>query len=268
MMDSQRGRRQGATSLTPMPFRVLILGGTTEASALADAVAGDPRLTPILSLAGRTNRPRAQPIATRSGGFGGIAGLLDFLRRERIEAVVDATHPYADQISSHAVRACGDAAVPLASLVRPEWSRLEGDRWQIVADTTAAALALGPVPRRVFLSLGRQDLHLFAVAPHHHYLARMIEPPAPEDLPPVVRILQERGPFERPGEEQLLRDEGIDVLVSRNSGGLATYAKIEAARALALPVLMIKRPPKPSGEIMASVEGCVAWLHGLSPRGV
>lgn len=251
-----------------MPLKVLILGGTTEASTLARKIAGDPRLAPVLSLAGRTTNPQPQPIPTRTGGFGGVAGLVGYLRREAIEAVVDATHPYADQMSAHAVAACSETGVLLASLVRPEWTQQAGDHWQIVADTETAARALGNAPRRVFLSLGRQEVHVFAIAPQHHYLARLIEPPGQATLPPDLRLLQARGPFDRAAEERLLREERIDVMVSKNAGGAATYAKIEAARALGLPVIMIARPHKPTGTIMADVDACVAWLHGLAPRGV
>jgi len=251
-----------------MPLRVLILGGTTEASALARQVAGDPRLAPILSLAGRTANPRAQPIATRSGGFGGIDGLVRYLREGAIEAVIDATHPYADQMSAHAVAACREAGVPLASLVRPAWQAEPGDHWQIVPDFRTAANALGAMPRRVFLSLGRQELHVFAAAPQHHYIARLIERPERADLPPDLRLVQTRGPFDREAELRLLTDERIDVMVSKNSGGDATYAKIEAARALALPVVMIARPHKPAGHVVADAEEAVAWLHDLAPRGV
>jgi precorrin-6A/cobalt-precorrin-6A reductase len=251
-----------------MALKVLILGGTTEASALARNVAGDARLAPLLSLAGRTTHPQPQPIPVRVGGFGGVEGLVKFLRNEAIDAVVDATHPYADQMSAHAVAACKETVVPLASLVRPEWTRESGDHWQVVADTEAAVEALDAEPRRVFLSLGRQDLHVFARAPQHHYLARLIDRPDQATLPPDLRLLQARGPFERADEERLLRKERIDIMVSKNAGGTATYAKIEAARALGLPVVMIGRPHKPAGVLMADVEGCVAWLHGLAPRGV
>jgi precorrin-6A/cobalt-precorrin-6A reductase len=251
-----------------MPLSVLILGGTTEASALARRIAGDTRLAPILSLAGRTSNPAPQPIATRSGGFGGIDGLIHFLRAENIDAVVDATHPYADQMSTHAVAACAKADVPLASLTRPQWQPLDGDRWQVVPTSEAAAGALGATPRRVFLSLGRQDLHVFATAPQHHYIARLIERPDLTGLPPDLRLVQARGPFDVDAERRLLTDEGIDVVVSKNSGGTATYAKIEAARALGLSVVMIARPHKPAGQVMTDVEEVVRWLHGLAPRGV
>ena len=263
-MDSQRCGRL----LTAMPLRVLILGGTTEASALAERIAGDARLAPILSLAGRTANPRPQPIPTRTGGFGGIEGLVRFLRSEAIEAVVDATHPYADQMSAHAVAACQQGGVPLASMVRAKWPEKAGDRWQVVPSPEAAASALGSAPRRVFLSLGRQDLHVFATAPQHHYIARLIERPEQQTLPPDLRLLQSRGPFDREAELRLLTDERIETIVSKNSGGTATYAKIEAARALGLPVIMIARPPKPAGEVMTDIDACVAWLHGLPPRGV
>jgi len=251
-----------------MALNVLILGGTTEASVLARQVAGNPRLAPILSLAGRTTNPRAQPIATRTGGFGGIKGLVRYLRDEAIEAVIDATHPYADQMSAHAVAACRETGVPLASLVRPEWQAEAGDRWQVVPSFDTAARALGPTPRRVFLSLGRQELHVFAAAPQHHYIARLIERPERADLPPDLRLVQARGPFDREAELRLLTEEQIDVMVSKNSGGDATYAKIEAARALGLPVIMIARPNKPAGQVLTDIEQAVVWLHDLAPRGV
>lgn len=252
-------------------MRVLILGGTTEASALARLLAGDPRVEATLSLAGRTSAPRAQPIATRVGGFGGVDGLVGHLRDHEIDAVIDATHPYAAQISTNAVAACAETGIALASLVRPPWQRQEGDRWQAAASTQDAALQLGRVPRRVFLSLGRQDLHLFAMAPQHHYIARLIETPQQANLPPDLVLLHQRGPFDLEAERRLLIDERIAVIVSKNSGGDATYPKIAAARALALPVVMIARPDKPAGHVVDSAEAAVEWLaHACSPsrRGV
>lgn len=252
-------------------MRVLILGGTTEASALASLLAGDRRFEATLSLAGRTSAPHAQPIATRVGGFGGVEGQVRYLRDHEIDAVIDATHPYAAQISANAVAACAQAGIGLASLVRPPWQRHEGDLWQEVASTHAAAAQLGPTPRRVFLSLGRQDLHLFAAAPQHHYIARLIETPQQAALPPDLVLLHQRGPFDLEAERRLLVDERIEVIVSKNSGGDATYAKIAAARALALPVVMIARPDRPVGHVVPSAEAAIDWLaHGRSPsrRGV
>ncbi len=252
-------------------MRVLILGGTTEASALARLLAGDPRFEATLSLAGRTATPKPQPLTMRVGGFGGADGLADYLSECGIEAVVDATHPYADQISANAVAACKHTGVPLASLVRAAWTPQQGDAWQNVPTTEAATDALGPAARRVFLSLGRQELHLFAAAPQHHYLARLIDPPKQTTLPPDLVLLKQRGPFDRAAELRLLRDEKIDVIVSKNSGGSATYPKIEAARALGLPVIMIARPDKPAGRVVTSAEEAMAWLAhdgARSPRGV
>lgn len=253
-------------------MRVLVLGGTTEASALARLLAGDSRFNTTLSLAGRTANPSPQPLATRSGGFGGIEGLARWLREETIDVVIDATHPYAAQMSANALAACAQTGVPLGSIVRPAWTRREDDSWQIVSSAEAAATALGKTPRRVFLSLGRQDLHAFTSAPQHRYVARTIEAPQQAALPPNIRILQARGPFDRDSEAKLLSDEQIDVIVSKNSGGTATYAKIEAARELDLPVIMIARPDKPAGHVLQSPEEAVAWLAHLrapaSLRGV
>jgi precorrin-6A/cobalt-precorrin-6A reductase len=247
-------------------MRVLILGGTTEASELAQLVAGDGRFEAILSLAGRTSAPKPQPIITRTGGFGGADGLADFLNEHKIEAVIDATHPYAPHISANAVVACARADVALASFVRPAWKPEAGDVWTIVATAVAAGLALGKAPRRVFLSLGRQELHRFAPFPQHHYIARLIEPPQQAALPHNLVLLRQRGPFDRDAELSLLKDRKIDVIVSRNSGGSATYPKIEAARALGLPVIMIARPAKPVGHVVKSAEAAVAWLAHGTPR--
>jgi precorrin-6A/cobalt-precorrin-6A reductase len=242
-------------------MRVLILGGTTEASGLAHLLADDPRFETTLSLAGRTSNPRTQPVHTRIGGFGGVNGLAAWLAREAIETVIDATHPYADQISSNAVAACGRLAIPLATILRPAWRPEPGDQWLTVANAEAAADALGPAPRRVFLSLGRLELGVFAASPHHHYLARMIDAPDGVVLPRDVNLIFERGPFDEPAETALLVNEKIDVLVSKNSGGAATYAKITAARKLGVPVVMIARPHKLHGHVVDNAEAAVRWLE-------
>lgn len=257
-------------------MRVLVLGGTTEASELTRLLAADPRFETIVSLAGRTANPKTQPVRTRIGGFGGADGLVIWLEQEKIQAIVDATHPYADQISSNAVAACTRLAIPLASIVRPAWEPQPGDNWLAAASAEAAADALGPIPRRVFLSLGRLELGAFAIAPHHHYIARTIDPPGNVALPPDIQLLFGRGPFDRESETALLRRERIDVLVSKNSGGLATYPKIEAARDLGIPVVMIARPHKLRGHAVESAEAAIVWLeqwlaHGATPcsaRGV
>jgi precorrin-6A/cobalt-precorrin-6A reductase len=242
-------------------MRVLILGGTTEASELTRLLAGDRRFETTVSLAGRTANPRTQPVPTRIGGFGGADGLVAWLVQEKIQAVIDATHPYADQISSNAVAACRRLALPLASIVRPAWQEQPDDDWVGVASADAAAAALGPKPRNVFLSLGRLELGAFANAPHHHYLARIIDPPGDVALPPDIQLLFGRGPFDRQAETELLARENIDVLVSKNSGGAATYAKIEAARGLRIPVVMVARPRKPRGHALQNADEAVIWLE-------
>jgi precorrin-6A/cobalt-precorrin-6A reductase len=261
-MDSQRCGGQFARSTAmATPLRVLILGGTAEASALARLIAGDSRFEATLSLAGRTSEPRPQPLATRIGGFGGADGLARFLGESAVDVVIDATHPYADQISANAFAACGTTGVPLVSIARPMWQAQPGDQWHVVRDADEAATALGAVPRRVFLSLGRLDLHAFAPAPQHHYVARIIDPPQQEVLPPDLRFLQARGPFDRTAETRLLEDKKIEVVVSKNSGGAATYPKIEAARDLSLPVVMIARPEKAAGRVVHSAEEAIVYLE-------
>jgi precorrin-6A/cobalt-precorrin-6A reductase len=242
-------------------MRVLILGGTTEASELARLLANDRRFETTLSLAGRTSNPRMQPVRTRHGGFGGIDGLAAWLEREAMEAVIDATHPYADQISSHAVAACGRLTIPLATIMRPAWQPQPDDRWLNVASAEAAADALGPKPKNVFLSLGRLELGAFSRSPHHHYIARTIEPPDDITLPPDIRLMFDRGPFDGQAETALLKQERIDVLVSKNSGGAATYPKIQAARQLGIPVVMIERPRKLRGHAVSNAEGASGWLE-------
>jgi precorrin-6A/cobalt-precorrin-6A reductase len=255
-------------------MRVVILGGTTEASQLARLLAGDNRFEAILSLAGRTASPKPQPLPTRIGGFGGIAGLKAWLRENGIAAVIDATHPYAAQISAHAVAACNALSIPLGSIVRAPWERESDDKWIEIETTEAAALALGSTPARVFLSIGRQELAAFAAAPQHHYIARTIDPPEVA-LPPDIRFIHDRGPFDAVAEEVFFARERVDIVVSKNSGGIATYPKIAAARRLQLPVVMIGRPQKPHGVVLEGPEAATKWLgsqpgHGASSsrRGV
>ena len=242
-------------------MRILILGGTSEASALVRLLAGDARFSPVFSLAGRTMRPKAQPLQMRSGGFGGSAGLEMWLRDEGVLAVIDATHPFAVRISANAVAACACLGIPLLSIVRPPWVRQEGDSWIGVASAAAAARALPDAPARVFLSLGRLELSAFTASPQHDYVARTIDPPGAQPLPPSIRFVQGQGPFDASNEAAFLARERIDIVVSKNSGGAATYAKIAAARGIGLPVVMIARPHKPAGITLTGPEAALRWLE-------
>jgi precorrin-6A/cobalt-precorrin-6A reductase len=241
-------------------LRLLILGGTGEASALVRSLAAMPRFAVTLSLAGRTGAPKAKPVPTRIGGFGGAEGLARWLATENTDLVVDATHPFAARMSANAASACGEAGVPLLAIRRPPWPPGEGDRWIEVPDVAAAVVAIGEAPRKVFLTIGRQELGAFAGAPQHDYVVRTIE--AIGDGLPVPRLtaITARGPFDAATEAGFLAEAGIEVLVSKNSGGPATYGKIAAARTLGLPVVMVRQPEKPSVTSVANTEAALAWL--------
>jgi len=242
-------------------LRLLILGGTSEASVLAARLVGRETIAAVVSLAGRTRNPALSALPTRIGGFGGVDGLRAYLRRERIDAVVDATHPFAAQISRHAAEACAAESVALLSFTRPPWEPVSGDRWIEVADIEAAVAALGAAPQRVLLTQGRMQIDAFARAPQHHYIVRAIEPPEGLDALPRHRLILARGPFDRFEEEALLRNERVETLVSKNSGGAATYAKIEAARRLAIPVVMLTQPAPPDVARAHSVDAAMEWIE-------
>ncbi|MEU6672107.1 cobalt-precorrin-6A reductase [Streptomyces sp. NPDC046727] len=229
-----------------MPAHVLILGGTTEARRLAADLAARPGVRVTTSLAGRVSRPGELPGEVRVGGFGGPEGLADWLRAHRVDALVDATHPFAETITAHAARAAGATGVPAVVLRRPGWRPGPGDRWHDVPSLAGAAEALPGLGRRVFLSTGRLGLAAFARLTGLHFLVRSVEPPEPP-LPPDTRVILARGPFTVPDETELLRAHRIDVLVTKDSGGEATAAKLTAARDLGLPVLVVRRPPLPEG---------------------
>ena len=250
-------------------MRVLILGGTTEGSALAQALTDRGDVDPILSLAGRTANPALPPIAHRIGGFGGSEGLARYLTAEKIALVVDATHPFAARISANAALVCARGGVPLARFSRPPWQPQPGDRWTSVPDLAAAAALLGEAPRCVLLTVGRLGLAAFRAAPQHRYVIRTIDPPDPADLPPENILIRDRGPFRLADEEALMRRERIDVLVTKNSGGAAARAKLDAARTLGLRVVLTERPPSPAcGNVLESVDAVLAWIadHGAAPR--
>jgi precorrin-6A/cobalt-precorrin-6A reductase len=239
---------------------VLILGGTAEALELAVACAARAGFAVISSLAGRTRAPALPPGDVRIGGFGGVEGLSRFLVERGIDRVIDATHPFAAQMSAHAEQACREAGVLRLRLLRPPWVAVPGDRWIEVADLAEAAQRLPSLGRRAFLTIGRQELEAFAPL-DLWCLVRTIEAPGVLSLR-QGHWLAGRGPFAVEDEIALLRTHAIEALVTKASGGGATYAKLVAARQLGLPVLMIRRPPPPPGPVVGSVAAALAWLGG------
>lgn len=242
-------------------MRVLILGGTTQANQLAQCLAERKDFEPVFSLAGVTKNPILPGIPVRIGGFGGIPGLETFLATENIDAVVDATHPFAAQMSRHAVTACVRMGRPLLRIDRPSWKAQLDDQWTFVPSIDAAVEALGAAARTVFLTTGRKDLLPFQKAPHHHYILRSIDQPDPLSLPPNITLLLARPPFTVDSEIALMRDHSVQVLVTKNAGADATAAKLIAARALKLPVIMIDRPTLPPAESVTTVEEALSWLE-------
>ncbi|MQQ08836.1 cobalt-precorrin-6A reductase [Epibacterium sp. SM1979] len=243
--------------------QILLLGGTTEASQLARALAdhwtGAGRRA-VFSYAGRTARPAAQPLRVRQGGFGGVAGLVDYIRREGVSHVIDATHPFAAQMSRNAVAACAETGVPLAALERPAWQAQEGDDWRHVCDVDAAVADLPDRDARVFLAIGKQTLLPFAAKPQNFYLLRLVDPPAGALPVPKADVVVARGPFDQAGDQALMRTHGITHVVAKNAGGSGAVAKLLAARALGLPVVMIDRPAVPARHICHSVRAVMCWL--------
>ena len=201
----------------------------------------------------------------RIGGFGGVQGLVDYLKRERIDALIDATHPYAARISANAACAAPRAAVPILAIRRPPWVAVAGDRWSEAADMEGAVRALGSAPRRVFVALGRNELRPLGGAPQHYYLVRSIDPVDPPLAVPFAHYINARGPFDEADERALLIDNRIEIILAKNSGGSATYAKIAAARALGVVVILIRRPLLPNVPAVETVDEALDWLdHALT----
>jgi precorrin-6A/cobalt-precorrin-6A reductase len=241
--------------------RILLLGGTAEAGLVAQAIA-KAGLSGVYSYAGRTEAPMGQPIHMRMGGFGGVEGLRAYLVAEGISHVIDATHPFAAQMSRNAVEACAAQAVPLIALERAPWVSGEGDRWTHVSDIATAVDALAGPPKRVFLAIGRQHLEPFAAQPQHHYLLRLVDAPTGPLPLPQADVVVARGPFDVAADTALMQQHGIEVVVAKNAGGKGAVAKIAAARTLGLPVVMIDRPVLPERRVARTVTEVMAWLTG------
>lgn len=243
--------------------RALILGGTSDASLLAAEIAR-AGIDAVYSYGGRTRAPADQPLPTRIGGFGGVSGLADYIRRENITHLIDATHPFAAEMSRNAIVACAETGTPMIALERSPWTKAPGDSWIEVADVNAAVAALPAAPANVFLAIGRQHIAPFASKPQHAYTLRFVDPPeAP--LPFSADVIVSRGPFTLDGELDMLRSRDIAWIVARNSGGDGARAKIDAARMLGLPVIMISRPRLPERLRVESVAEIMQWL-GHSTR--
>jgi precorrin-6A/cobalt-precorrin-6A reductase len=243
------------------PKRLLILGGTQEARELLAQATNIAGVETIASLAGRTRQPILPAQNTRIGGFGGVAGLTNYLREQSIDGLIDASHPFAGQISWNAAISASAVNIPWIRLVRPAWEKTAGDRWIEVDSYEKASKVLPGIAKRVFLSIGRQELAVFASLQEIWFLLRMIDPPQPHALIPHGQLILERGSFGLAAERSLLRQYQIEAIVSKNSGGTATYSKIIAARELGCPVVMVQRPPGPEGEQVTDVEGAVGWLR-------
>lgn len=244
---------------------ILILGGTTEARLLAEVLAQNTRFVTTLSLAGRTRTPIVMPVPVRSGGFGGAQGLSTHLVENGVNLLIDATHPYAANISANAAEASQISGVPLVALRREGWSEQDGDRWAPVESVDAAVTALGKTPRRAFLALGRQELLPFEQATQHSYVIRSVDPVEPPLSVPSAQYITARGPFREADESALLSEHGIDAIVSKNSGGSASYGKIAAARTLGIEVIMIRRPVLPAATSFESVDAVLAHLDQIFP---
>ena len=248
-------------------LRVLLLGGTTEANQIGRALSA-AGVAAVYSYAGRTAAPVPQPLPTRVGGFGGVGGLASYLKQEKITHVIDATHPFANQISGNAVEACATTSTPLIAYLREPWAEAPGDKWQHVDSFESAASALPKQPARIFLAIGRQHLVPFAAQPQHFYLLRLVDV-LDTALPlPNAEVVLARGPFTLEGDLALLRDHGITHVVTRNAGGEGARAKLDAARALGLPVIMIGRPTLPERRTADNVDDVLRWLTHSACLGV
>ncbi|WP_175556928.1 cobalt-precorrin-6A reductase [Shimia gijangensis] len=244
-----------------MGANLLVLGGTTEATALARALA-ERSVQATFSYAGRVETPRPQPIPHRVGGFGGVDGLATYLSDHNITHVIDATHPFAAQMSWNAFHACRQTGTPLLALTRAPWGAQTGDNWRHVPDMTGAVAALDGSAQRVMLALGRLHMDAFAAQPQHHYVLRLVDAPKIAPAVPHHTVVVARGPFSVVGDTALFKQHNIDMVVCKNAGGAGAEAKLHAARALGLPVVMIDRPDLPTRDNVATVEGVFDWLEG------
>ncbi|WP_372640567.1 cobalt-precorrin-6A reductase [Hyphomicrobium sp.] len=251
------------TVTTGSPLRILLLGGTTEATALATHLARVDGVQATLSLAGRTANPAASAFSVRIGGFGGVEGLANHLQREKIDLLVDATHPFAARISANAIAASIETGVPLLAVERPPWTQVDGDDWIEHDGIEAAISALPHKPQDVFSGLGRQAIDALRRAPHHRYLIRVVDPiELPANLA-HAKIITARGPFHTEDDIKIFTEHRIRYVLAKNAGGSAAYSKIEAARKLGITVHMVRRPALGPRPTVATSDEALNWIEAL-----
>ena len=214
----------------------------------------------VFSYAGRVASPKAQPLPTRVGGFGGVAALVQYLQEHNVTHVVDATHPFAAQMSWNAFEACQQAGTKLMALTRPAWQAQPGDQWTHVADIDGAVAAVTGDPKRVLLALGKLNVPAFAAQPQHHYVLRLVDQPEVPPAQPNHTVVVARGPFDVAGDRALMQEHGIELVVCKNAGGVGAEAKLTVARELGVPVIMIDRPNLPPRPEVATVDAVLEWI--------
>lgn len=234
------------------------MGGTSEASALANRLAALQK-DAIFSYAGRTQTPRPQPLPMRVGGFGGSDGLADYIRSQKIRHIIDATHPFAAQMSRNAEIAAAATGARLLRFERPPWQSQQEDDWQQVPDLAAAKQALPVNPAHIFLAIGRQFVAPFLTNTRHVFLLRFVDQPD-TPLPDHARLVIDTGPFTFENDLSLLQQHGITHIVAKNSGGSGARAKLDAARHLGIKVILVDRPAPGTAAVLHNIEDAVKWL--------
>jgi precorrin-6A/cobalt-precorrin-6A reductase len=240
--------------------KILILGGTADGLAMTKVVSELLGMDVVYSLAGATKSPNLPNCRTRVGGFGGVEGLSQYLQEEKIDGLIDATHPYASRMANHAAQACEESKVPRIKFLRPAWNPVPGDDWRGVENAIEAAELIPEISKRIFLATGHKVLSAFKNLNESWFLVRLVDAPKVEISLQKHQLILGRGPFDLEAEIELLRIHKIDAVVSKNSGG-STYAKIEAARNLEIPVIMIDRPESPKGLVVDSLDDVKIWLR-------
>ncbi len=243
--------------------KFLILGGTAEGLRVTKVVSELSGIDTIYSLSGATKSPKLPNCRTRVGGFGGVEGLLQYLGKEKFDGLVDVTHPYASQMANHAALACEESNIPRIKFVRPAWIKVSGDDWRGAQNLEEAAESIPEIAQRIFLATGHKDLPVFKSLSERWFLVRLVDAPKAEISLDKYQLILGRGPFNLETEIKLFKTHKIDAVVSKNSGG-STYAKIEAARNLGLPVIMIDRPKPPKGLVVGSLGGIKNWVKKIT----